>query len=99
MAAEPLLKDPGDTLTFQMNFGMQPEIQAGAIIVSCVVTQAVLNGGTGSISVGGVTIAGPIVNVVLSGGIDQNAYLITFKATLSSGQIRVLNGVLNVLVQ
>jgi hypothetical protein len=99
MAAQPLNKNAGDVLSYEMSFGMQPEIRAGLYITSCAVTQAVLNGGTGSITVGAIAVAGPIVQVVLSGGLAGNSYLITFTATLSNGQVRVLNGILNVLVQ
>jgi hypothetical protein len=98
-SATPLFANPGDNITVEMSFGFQREIIAGLTIASCTVTSAVMNLGIGSITVGTIAIAGPIVTVVLSGGTAGNSYRITFTATLSNGQIRVLTGVLNVVVQ
>ncbi len=97
MAAEPIRKDSGDALTYEMNFGFQPEVRAGRTISSCTVTAAVMNSGSGTVTAGAATVAHPLVLVQLSGGTAGNRYLVTFTATYDNGQTRVLRGILEVV--
>ncbi len=88
----PVVKNPGDTLLYTMDFSLQPEVIAGDTVVSCVPTVSPEADSTGTVTVGAVTTTTTSVSAVLSGGTDGNEYDVRFPAVLVSGRIRVLVG-------
>ncbi len=86
-----LVKRAGETRTYWMDFGNQPEIQGGQTLSSPSVTAT-----PAGLTITGATISGNRVQATIAGGTDGILYTLSFQCATSGGATLVGIGYLQV---
>jgi len=85
MAAEPLVKRPGETRVYSVNFGFQPEIRDAAETLSGPTVSASPSG----LTISGTTVSGSRVRFQVAGGANAVDYTLTVTVSTSGGSTLV----------
>lgn len=95
MAAQYLIKQPGETLTYTMDF--TDRIGVGVLISSATADSHTIGGDTSDLDISNIQITGKKILMLISGGLVSNQYVVEVTATLNNAEILIGAGMLRIV--